>query len=118
MLCLSDRIRPTDPSGQPLLRAVEDARARTEFILAAWQVGRVLAVHVGEAVLAERAGRATSWPPGPMCGPSLPSKGVVKRQVTSLLGPLQGRRRVGRGPQGWAIPQGAPLAEALGRLPH
>jgi hypothetical protein len=118
MLCLSDSIRHTDPSVQPLMSAVEDARSRTELILAAWQVARVLALQLVEAVLAERAGRATSWPPCPVWGTALHSKGLVKRQVTSLLGPLQWRRRVGRCPQGCAIPQVAPLDEALGVPPH
>jgi len=63
MLCLSDSIRHEDPSLQPLLSAVESAHSRTELILAAWQVARVLAVHLVEAVLAERARRALSWPP-------------------------------------------------------
>ena len=102
MLCLSDSIRHPDPSVQPLLSAVEDARSLTALILAAWQVARVLAVQLVEAVLAERAGRATSWPPCPVCGTPLHSKGLVKRQVTSLLGPLQWRRRVGRCPR--AVP--------------
>jgi hypothetical protein len=103
---------------QRLLSAVENARSLTELILAAWQVARVLAVHLVEAVLTERARRATSWPPCPVCGTSLRSKGFVKRQVTSLCGPLQWRRRVGRCPQGCAIPQVAPFDEELGVQPQ
>jgi hypothetical protein len=109
MLCLSDSIRHVAPSVQPLLSAVEDARSLTELILAAWQVARVLAVQMVEAVLAERASRATSWPPRPVCGTCLHSKGLVKRQVTRLLRPLQWQRRVGRCPQGCAIQQVTPL---------
>jgi hypothetical protein len=89
MLCLSDSIRHDDPSMQPLLSAMESAHSLTELILAAWQVARVPAVHLVEAVLAGRARRATSWPPCPMCGASLRSKGFVKRRVTSLVGPLR-----------------------------
>jgi hypothetical protein len=117
MLCLSDSIRHDDPSMQPLLSAVESAQSLTELILAAWQVARVLAVQLVEAVLAERSHRATSWPPCPVCGASLRRKGCVKRQVTSLVGPLQWQRRVGRCPQGCAIPQVAPLDEELGVQP-
>ena len=51
-------------------------------------------------------------------GRSLRSKGFATRQVTSLFGPIQWRRRVGRCPQGCAIPQVAPLDEALGVQPH
>lgn len=60
MLCLSDSIRHGDPSVQPLLIAVENARSLTELVLAAWRVARVLAVQLVEAVLAERARHATS----------------------------------------------------------
>jgi hypothetical protein len=118
MLCLHDSIRHDDPAVQRLLRAVEDAHSLTDLILAAWQVARVLTVHLVEAVLAERACRPLAWPPCPRCGVSLRSKGFATRQVTSLFGPLQWRRRVGRCPQGCAIPQVAPLDEALGVQPY
>src|SRR5207248_8219362 len=52
------------------------------------------------------------------CGTGLHSKGFVKRQITSLFGPIQWRRRVGRCPHGCATPQVAPLDEALGVQPH
>lgn len=118
MLCLSDSIRDTDPSVQRLLRAMEDADSLTALILAAWQVARVLTVHLVEAVLAERARRPTAWPPCPACGASLRSKGFAPRQITSLVGPIQWQRRVGRCPQGCPIPQVAPFDAALGVQPH
>jgi hypothetical protein len=55
MLCLHDSIRHNDPAVQRLLSAVEDALSLAALILAAWQVARVLTVHLVEAVLAERA---------------------------------------------------------------
>jgi hypothetical protein len=118
MLCLHDSIRLNDPSVQRVLSAVEDAHSLTALILAAWQVARILTVHLVEAVLAERARRPSSWPPCPGCGRSLRSKGFATRQVTSLFGPLRWRRRIGRCPQGCAIPQVAPLDEALGVQPY
>jgi hypothetical protein len=118
MLCLHDSIRHDDPTVQCLLRAVEHAHSLTALILAAWQVARVLTGHLVEAVLAERARRPLSWPPCPACGASLRSKGFAARQVTSLFGPIQWRRRVGRCPRGCVIPQVAPLDEALGVQPH
>jgi hypothetical protein len=117
MLCLRDSIRDDDPSVQRLLRVIEDADSLTALLLAAWQVARVLAVHVVEAVLAERARRPTAWPPCPLCGMSLRSKGFAPRQLTSLIGPIRWRRRVGRCPHGCDIPQVAPLDEALGGSP-
>ena len=117
MRCLHDSIRHDDPAVQRLLRAVEDAPSLTAVLLAAWQVARVLTVHLVEAVLAERARRPLSWPPCPACGVSLRSKGWAPRQVPSLFGPIRWRRRVGRGPQGGALPQVAPFDEALGGPP-
>lgn len=118
MLCLSDIIRDNEPSLQPLLCAVEEAPTLTALLVAVWPLARVLAIHVVESVLAERARRPTSWPPCPVCGACVQSKGFVKRQVTSLFGPLQWRRRVGRCPQGCHIPHVAPLDDELGVPPH
>jgi hypothetical protein len=117
MLCLHDSIRHDEPTVQCLLRAVAHAHALTALILVAWQVARVLTVHRVEAVLAERARRPFSWPPCPACGASLRSKGFAARQGTSLCGPIQWRRRGGRGPRGCVIPPVAPLEEALGVQP-
>jgi len=118
MLCLHDSIRHDDPAMQRLLRAVEDAPSLTAMILAAWQVARVLTVHLVEAVLAERAHRPLAWPRCPQYGGGLRSKGLATRQVMSLCGPLQWRRRVGRCPHGCAIPQVAPVDETLGLQPQ
>jgi hypothetical protein len=118
MLGLHDSIRHNDPAVQRLLRAVEDAHALSAFILAAWQVARVLTVHLVEAVLAERGRHPTLWPRCPPCGAGWRSKGFAKRQITSLFGPIQWRRRVGRGPHGCATPQVAPWDAALGVQPH
>ena len=118
MLCLHDSIRDDDPAVQRLLRAVEDAPSLTAVIMAAWQVARVLTVHLVEAVLAERARRPSAWPRCPQCGGALRSKGFATRQVTSLLGPIRWRRRVGRCPRGCAIPQVAPLDGTLGVQPQ
>lgn len=117
MLCLHDSIRHNDPAVPRLLSAVEDAPSLPAFILAAWQVARVLPVHRVDAVLAERARHPTLWPRCPPCGAGLRSQGLAKRQRTSLLGPIQWRRRVGRCPHGCETPQVAPWDEALGVQP-
>src|SRR5437870_2951476 len=118
MLCLHDSIRDDDQSVQRLLSAVEDAHSLTLLILAAWQVARALTIRLVEAVLAERAQHPTLWPRCPQCGAGLRSKGFAKRQITSLFGPIQWRRRVGRCPHGCETPQVAPLDQALGVQPH
>ena len=118
MRCLHDSIRHDDPSVQQLLRMIEEAQTLTQLILAVWPLARVVALHLIEDVLAERAQRPVAWPPCPRCGTSLRSKGFAQRQLTSLFGPIQWRRRVGRCPRGCAIPQVAPLDEALGVQPQ
>lgn len=118
MLCLTDSIRDDDPCVQRLLCTVEEAHTLPELILAAWALARVLAGHLVESVLAERARRPTLWPRCPQCGAYVRSKGFVQRQVISLVGPLQWRRRVGRCPQGCETPQVVPLDDALGLHPH
>jgi hypothetical protein len=118
MLCLSDSIRHDDPSVQPLLNTIEKAQTLTQLILAVWPLARVLARHIVEYVLAERAQRPVPWPPCPTCGTSLHSKGFAQRQLTSLVGPIRWRRRVGRCPHGCDIPQVAPFDVALGVQPH
>ena len=63
MLCLHDTIHDDDPAVQRLLSAVEDAHSLTALILAAWQVARVLTIHLVEAVLAERSQHPENHPP-------------------------------------------------------
>jgi hypothetical protein len=104
MLCLSDRIHADNPCVQRVLCTLEEARTLPALVLAAWSLARVLASHLVEAVLAERAQRPTSWPGCPPCGACMRSQGVVQRQVLSLLGPLRWQRRVGRCPQGGETP--------------
>lgn len=118
MLCLIDSIRYDDPALQRLLSAVEEAHTLTELLLAVWPLARILAVHIVESVLAERARRPTFWPRCPACGAWLESKGFVTRQGTSLFGPMGWRRRVGRCPQGCVIGQVPPFDEELGLQPH
>jgi len=118
MLCLHDSIRHDDPAVQPLLMTIEKAQTLAQLIIAVWPLARVLALHITEYVLAERAQRPVVWPPCPCCGRALRSKGFAPRQLTSLFGLLRWRRRVGRCPQGCDIPQVAPFDEVLGVQPH
>ena len=83
-----------------------------------WPLARVLAQHIVEYVLAERAQRPIAWPPCPTCGTLLRSKGFAQRQLTSLVGPIRWRRRVGRCPHGCDILQVAPFDAVLGVQPH
>ena len=118
MLCLHDTIHDDDPAVQRLRSVDDDAHSLTAFILAAWQVARVLTLHRVEAVWAARSQHPTRWPRCPQCGAGWRSKGFAKRQGTSLFGPIEGRRRGGRCPHGCETPQVAPVDEALGLQPQ
>ena len=69
MLCLMESIRQDEPAVQRLLHAVDEAHTLTEIILAVWPLARVLAMHIVEAVLAERALSPMFWPRYPTCKP-------------------------------------------------
>ena len=118
MLCLSDSIRHDDPDMQQRLAAVRQAQTLTALVVAAWALAQHISVQVVESVLAERALHPTSWPACSQCGKRLHSKGLVKREVTTLVGLIRWRRRVGRCPDGCMIGQVAPFDEVLGLTPY
>ena len=118
MSCLRNSICQIDPSLQELVEVIENASTLTLLVLSAWRLARVLAVRIVEEVLIERGQRPTQWADCPKCGKRLHSKGFVPRQISSIIGIIRWRRRVGRCPNGCAIGQIAPLDKALGLLPH
>lgn len=119
MLCLKEIIASREADWHPLMEAVKQAPSLARIVLAAWALARFVAVCVVEAVLEERAHQPTDWSACPQCGTRLQSKGFVARQLTTLVGVVRWRRRVGRCPQGCALGQQvAPLDEALGVTPH
>ena len=118
MSCLKDSICQIDPSFQELIEAIDNAPSLTLLILAALRLALGLAVRMVEETLTERAERPTQWPDCPKCGTRLHSKGFVSRQISSVIGTIRWKRRVGRCPHGCSIGQIAPLDNALGLLPH
>ena len=118
MSCLRDSICQIDPSFQELIESIENASSLTLLVLSGWRLARMLAIRLVVEVLTERAQRPTQWPDCPKCGKRLHSKGFAPRQITSVIGTIRWKRRVGRCPHGCAIGQIAPLDNALGLLPH
>ena len=118
MSCLRNSICQIDPSLQELMEAIENSSTLALLILSTWRLARVLAVKIVEESLIERAQRPTQWSDCPKCGKRLHSKGFVHRQITSMIGVVHWKRRVGRCPNGCKIGQVAPLDKALGLLPH
>ena len=118
MSCLRNSICQIEPSLQELMESIENSLTLTLLILSAWRLARVLAVKIVEESLIERGQRPTQWSDCPKCGKRLHSKGFVHRQISSMIGIVHWKRRVGRCPNGCEIGQVAPLDKALGLLPH
>ena len=118
MSCLRNSICQIDPSLQELVEAIENASTLTLLVLSAWRLARMLAMKLVVEVLTGRAQSPTQWPDCPKCGKRLHSKGFVPRQITSVIGFIRWKRRVGRCPKGCSIGQIAPLDKALGLVPY
>jgi len=114
MPCLIDTIRETNPEWQTKLDELANATRLSLLIMAAWQLARVLAVRLVEETLTKRAQAKTEWVRCLQCGKRLRSKGFQSRQIKSIIGDINWKRRLGRCPNKCAIGQVAPLDEALG----
>ena len=103
---------------QKLISEIKSTQLLGLIILKALRLAFVLAVKIVEAELTERSKEPTDWPNCPNCGKSLNSKGFKDRQITSLLGEIRWKRRVGRCPDRCHIGQIAPLDKELGLSPY
>ena len=106
------------PESQELIEKIRRAKTLAKMILNALQLAFLLAIKIVETDLFERAQTPTEWPNCPECGRRLNSKGFVPRQITSLIGEIRWRRRVGRCPNRCHIGQIAPLDRKLGLSSH
>lgn len=115
---LTQSIREIDPSWQAMIEEVENAPTLSRMLIVAWHLAYALVVELVESELTKRARRKTNWETCPRCGRRLESKGFEPRQITSLLGVIRWRRRVGRCPQRCGIGQIVPLDKELGLAPN
>ena len=90
----------------------------TSIILGAWQLACMLAVKLSGEILLERAQEKTKWGKCTQCGKRLHSKGFKERKITSLIGVISWKRRIGRCPERCKIGQVAPLDQELGIETH
>lgn len=93
-----DQLLPESQQWQQLCKKLELTVSLTALVLTAWQMGLLIAKAIVEQQLAERAQIPTQWTRCSTCGTPLHSKGFVKRQMLTLVGPVEWRRRVGRCP--------------------
>lgn len=114
MSCLMETISEIDAECKAKVGEIGEAAKISKIIELGWQLGRMVAVRVVEAVLNDRAQVKTEWGRCEKCGRRLQSKGFGSRQIRSLIGVIRWERRRGRCPAKCPIGQVAPLDEALG----
>jgi len=85
----------------------QQSQTLSQLVLMAWQSGLWFAQQKLEV-------RTTVWGTCSVCGRRLQSKGFASRQVLTLVGRVQWRRRVGRCPERCRGRQQIPLDKALG----
>ncbi len=105
----------SDSQLQELVEEVEQAASLVLLILTALQLGRAIAVKVVEELLNER-GQAPEAECGQCekCKGKLESKGLLPREILTLLGWIKWNRRVRRCPNGCEGSQVAPSDELIG----
>ena len=94
MSCLTNTIAQSDRTLQELIDKIKNAPTLALLILAALQLGRVVAVKVAEEVLNERGQGLDEGGVCAECGQPLESKGLKGREMMTLLGLVKWRRRV------------------------
>lgn len=118
MSCLSHTIAQSDPSLQELMEKIKNAPSLALLILAALQLGRMVAVKVAEEILNERGQAPDAGGVCSDCGRSLESKGLKRREMITLLGLVKWRRRVRGCPGNCASGQVVASDVALGLQPY
>ena len=100
---------------QELVEEVEQAGSLVLLILTALQLGRAIAVKVVEEILNERGQVAEAeCSQCEKCKAKLESKGLVQREILTLIGWIKWKRRVRRCPHGCEGSQVAPSDEVIG----
>ncbi len=110
MSCLAKNIPCNDSILQHLVCAVENAVSLSAVVCIGWQIASRLTLLLIEEILDKRARCPTRWPTGPKCQATLQSKGFAKRQITTMIGVIHLKRRIGRCPNRCRIGQVVPLA--------
>ena len=109
---------PKNSDWQQLCQSLETATTLPALVLAAWQIGLWFAKVIVEQQLTERAQLPTQWSCCPVCGTRLVNKGFVKRQMLTLVGQVEWKRRVGRCPRHCSGSQSVPFDNVLEIQPY
>jgi len=118
MLTLIEQWALDEPDWQQLCKTIKSALSLTTLVLTSWRMGLWIARTIVEQQLEERAQVSMQWECCSTCGRRLVSKGFVKRQMLTLVGAVEGKRRVGRCPHKCSGSQQIPFDVALGIQPY
>lgn len=97
---------------------LDNAVSLKEIILTALRIGLFFAIIVVEETLNNRAQPIEKNLTCPECGEPLQSKGFISRQIISIIGLIQWRRRGWRCPCGCEIGQITPFDDQIGLKPN
>jgi hypothetical protein len=104
-----------DPKLEGLVEDVEQAATLVLLVLAALQLGRAIAVKAVEEILNERGqAKEDECIQCGKCKAKLESKGLLPREILTLIGWMKWKRRVRRCPEGCEGSHVAPSDEVLG----
>jgi hypothetical protein len=113
-----EQVLPDDEHWQQQCKRLQTVSSLSAVVLTARQMGLWLARAIVEQQLHERAVAPTKWGNCLVCHAQLISKGFVKRQMLTLVGQVEWKRRVGRCPHRCLGSQQIPLDEALSIKPY
>ncbi|MBW4422625.1 MAG: hypothetical protein KME13_26005 [Myxacorys californica WJT36-NPBG1] len=109
-----EQVIPHNEEWQQLCNKLKVANSFSAIVLTARLMGLRIAKVIIEQQLAERAQVQISWNRCPVCNTQLVSKGFACRQMLTVVGWIEWKRRVGRCPRRCLGSQSIPLDEALG----
>lgn len=109
---------PHDENWQQLCTKLRATSTLAALVLSAWQMGLWVAKIIVEHQLAERSQAPTALGHCSSCGTSLVSKGFATRQLLTLVGEVEWKRRISRCPNRCSGSQQAPFDAVLGIAPY
>lgn len=98
--------------------ALQKSQSLVTMVWAAWLLGLAIANRLLSQELTRRASLPNQWPLCPQCHCRLRSKGMLPRQIQTLVGLVHFERRVGRCRNRCKGVMIVPLDQALGLSPH
>ncbi|WP_448602796.1 ISKra4 family transposase [Thermoleptolyngbya sp.] len=118
MIAIGETVTPMTREWQQMREKFHQSTTLAALVLSAWQMGLWLARAFVESELNQRAQQPEQWGNCSECGAKLQSKGFAKRQMLTLVGWVEWRRRIGRCPNRCSGAQVVPLDAELEIAPY